>query len=115
MGDNCPRRISVTNKISGYSATEPLTPVKGSSSSVVADRTQSEANAAPTTAVKTADQVTLTSSARTLQRAEETIAKTPVVDTSKVDSVKQRLSAGTYQIDAGRVADKLLQYERGLN
>ncbi len=102
----------MTHKISGYSTTEPVLPVKGSGSSV-ADKSQSDSAAASAPA-QSADQLTLTSSARSLQKAEETIAKTPVVDTAKVESVKQRLSAGTYQIDAARVADKLVQYERGL-
>ena len=104
----------MTNKISGYSTTEPVLPVKSSGSGVVADKTQNESGAAVASSIQSSDQVTLTSSARILQRAEETIAKTPVVNTEKVDSVKQRLATGTYHIDAGRVADKLLQYERGL-
>ncbi len=103
----------MTHKISGYSTTEPVLPVKGSGSSVVADKTQNDA-AAATASANSSDQLTLTSYARTLQKAEETISKTPVVNTEKVASVKQRLSAGTYQVDAGRVADKLLQSERGL-
>lgn len=104
----------MTNKISGYSTTEPVLPVKGAGSGVVADKTPNDAVTPAASSVTTSDQVTLTSSARTLQKAEETIARTPVVNTDKVDSVKQRLAAGTYQIDAGRVADKLLQYERGI-
>jgi negative regulator of flagellin synthesis FlgM len=49
-----------------------------------------------------------------LQKIEEAIAKAPVVDTAKVAAIKQAVSSGTYQIDTGRVADKLLQFERGL-
>jgi negative regulator of flagellin synthesis FlgM len=98
----------VANKISGYETTQPLSPIKGSgSSSVAADKVPSETSAA-------GDHVTLTDSARSLQKIEEAVAKAPVVDAAKVASVKQAVSAGTYTIDAGRIADKLLNFERGL-
>jgi negative regulator of flagellin synthesis FlgM len=105
----------VTDKISAYSTAEPVAPVKGSNSnSVVADKSQGEASAAGANTSQTGDTVTLTSSARSLQKIEEAIAKAPVVDASKVAAVKQAVQSGTYQIDAGRVADKLLQFESGL-
>ena len=105
------------DKITGYKATQPLAPVKGSKGNVpVADPSSSDAAAglAPTAASQGSDHVTLTDSARSLQKIEEAIAKAPVVDTAKVAAIKQAVSSGTYQIDTGRVADKLLQYERGL-
>jgi len=106
--------ISVTHKISAYSPADSVAPVKGSNGNgAVADKSQGEA-AAATAAAQTGDTVTLTSSARTLQKIEETVAKTPVVNSAKVAAVKQAINSGTYQIDAGRVADKLLQFERGL-
>jgi negative regulator of flagellin synthesis FlgM len=101
----------VPDKISGYKATQPLAPIKGNPP--VADKGSSDAFAA-TSAAKSADQVTLTDSARSLQKVEEAVAKAPVVNAAKVASVKQAVSSGTYQIDAGRVADKLLQFESGL-
>ena len=105
----------MTDKISAYSTAEPVAPVKGSNSGgVVADKSQGEAPAAGAAASQTGDTVTLTSSARSLQKIEEAIAKAPVVNASKVAAVKNAVRAGTYQIDAGRVADKLLQFERGL-
>ncbi len=105
----------MTNKISGYSTTEPVVPIKGSNSGgVVADKAQNDPAAAASSNAQATDQVTLTSSARSLQKIEETIAKTPVVDTDKVKSIKQQLDAGTYKVDAGRVAGKLLQFESGL-
>ena len=106
----------MTNKISGYKATQPLAPIKGAKSATpVADQSGSDdAATTASTAAPSADQVTLTDSARSLQKIEEAIAKAPVVDTAKVAAIKQAVSSGTYQIDAGRVADKLLQYERGL-
>jgi negative regulator of flagellin synthesis FlgM len=104
----------VTAKISGISTAEPVAPAKGSgSNSVGADKSQGEGSAAAATA-QNADHVTLTDSARSMQRIEEAVAKAPVVDASKVAAVKQAISSGTYKIDAGRIAGKLLKYERGL-
>jgi negative regulator of flagellin synthesis FlgM len=107
----------VPDKISGYKATQPLAPIKGTKGNTpVADQSSSDAAAGTgsTAAAQGADHVTLTDSARSLQKIEEAIAKAPVVDTAKVAAIKQAVSSGTYQIDTGRVADKLLQFERGL-
>ena len=105
----------MSNKISGYNATDAAAPVKGSSGGVpAADKSQSAAASAAGTAPPAADQVTLTDSARLLQKLGDAVASAPVVDAAKVASVKQALQSGTYKVDAGRVADKLLKFERGL-
>jgi negative regulator of flagellin synthesis FlgM len=104
----------VTEKISGFSAAEPVVPVKGSKGSQSAVDRSKESSQETSSTAQTGDQVTLTSSARSLQKLEETIAKTPVVNSDKVAAVKQSISSGTYQVDAGRTADKLLHFERGL-
>ena len=90
----------MTDKIGGYSTAEPLAPVKGSSSNgVVTDKSQGEVPRAAA-AAQTGDHVTLTDSARSLQKIEEAVAKAPVVDAQKVAAVKQAIGSGTYQIDA---------------
>ncbi len=105
----------MTNKINGYAPTEAVAPVKSSTNgATVADKPQNGASTAATSTTQRADQLTLTTGARSLQKLEETIANTPVVNTSKVAAVKQQLSAGTYQVDSGRVASKLLQFESAL-
>ncbi|HWX37405.1 MAG TPA: flagellar biosynthesis anti-sigma factor FlgM [Steroidobacteraceae bacterium] len=105
----------MSNKITGYAATEPLAPIKGSNAlGAAADKPQGEAVAPAATTGQPGDHVTLTDSARSLQKIEEAVAKAPVVDAAKVASVKQAVQSGTYHIDAGRVADKLLQFESGL-
>ncbi len=105
----------MSNKISGYSPTEPVAPVKSANNGgTVAAKPQNGGPATATTSTQGADQLTLTSSARSLQQIEETLANTPVVNTDKVTAVRQQLSAGTYKIDSGRVASKLLQYESAL-
>lgn len=104
------------NEISGYKATQPPAPVKGSKgkASVADAGSDVSSTTTSTAAAQSADHVTLTDSARSLQKIEEAIAKSPVVDTAKVATIKQAIASGTYQIDTGRVADKLLQFERGL-
>jgi negative regulator of flagellin synthesis FlgM len=102
----------VPGKINGFTTSDPIAPPKGSSSGgVVADKSQSEAN---NVASQTGDHVTLTTSARSLQKLSEAIAQAPVVNTDKVASVKQAVGNGTYQVDSRRVADKMLQFEKGL-
>jgi negative regulator of flagellin synthesis FlgM len=102
----------VTDKISGISTAEPAAPAKGNSGAVT-EKSQGEA-AAPTATAQPKDHVTLTDSARALQKIEEAVAKTPVVNAHKVAAVKQAVSSGTYKVDANRVASKLLKYEHGL-
>jgi negative regulator of flagellin synthesis FlgM len=108
-----PQEISVTDKISGISTAEPVAKPAGSGSGVVTDKSQGEGSAAAASAPPS-DHLTLTNSARSLQKIEEAVAKTPVVNTDKVAAVKHAIHSGAYKIDAGRVAGKLLKYERGL-
>ena len=104
----------MSEKISGISTSEPVAKPTGSGgNAIVADKSQGEGSASPATS-QTGDHVTLTNSARSLQKIEEAVAKTPVVNADKVAAVKQAISSGTYTIDAGRVADKMLKYESGL-
>jgi negative regulator of flagellin synthesis FlgM len=104
----------VPAKISGYSTSEPLAPSKGSSTGgVAADKTPPEA-AATSSGSQTADQVTLTTSARSLQKLSAAVTQAPVVNSAKVAEVKQALANGTYQIDSASIADKMLQFEQGL-
>jgi negative regulator of flagellin synthesis FlgM len=104
----------VTDKISGFSAAEPVLPVKGSSSNAVVTGKQGEPAETNASAAQTGDHLTLTSSARSLQKIEDAIAQTPVVNSSKVAAVKQAISSGTYQVNSSSVADKLLRFESGL-
>jgi negative regulator of flagellin synthesis FlgM len=90
-----------------------VAPLKGTSTGgVAADKSPSDAAATATS--QTGDHVTLTSSARSLQRLSDAIAQVPVVDAAKVASIKNAVSSGTYKIDAASVADKLLHFDSAL-
>jgi negative regulator of flagellin synthesis FlgM len=101
----------MANKIDGFNQTQPL--VTGGKSSSAAGRADSSSQpAAPVS--KASDTVTLTDSARQMQKLEEAVAKAPVTSAEKVQAVKDALARDTFTVDAERVADKLLQFERDL-
>lgn len=61
-----------------------------------------------------ADSVTLTNSARTLQKLSEAIAASPVVDGARVEAVKNQIAQNTYKVDSLKVAAKLLASDQEL-
>lgn len=58
------------------------------------------------------EKVELSSLSSRMQQMEETIASTPVVDSAKVDEIKQAMSAGRFKVDTGKVADGLIESVR---
>lgn len=61
-----------------------------------------------------ADRVTLTDSARQLQRLAEAVAAAPGFDAARVAELKEAVARGDYRPDAQRVADRLIAIEREL-
>jgi len=59
----------------------------------------------------TADTVSLSTDAVQLGKLDNSVVNAPVVDTQRVEQVKQAISDGTYKFDAEKVADKLMQFE----
>ena len=59
----------------------------------------------------TADTVSLSDNAVQLGKLNNSVVDAPVVDTQRVEQVKQAISNGTYEVDATKVADKLMQFE----
>lgn len=60
------------------------------------------------------DTVSLTDGAARLKRLEQTLTSVPVVDQARVAAIKQLVSTGHYEVDAERVAQKLLNFEQAL-
>ena len=58
------------------------------------------------------ERVELSSLSARLQQMEETIANTPVVDSAKVDEIKQAMSEGRFKVDTEKVADGLIDSVR---
>ena len=62
----------------------------------------------------TPDTVTLTDMAAQLHKLEATILAAPIVDTARVEDVKQALRSGHFQINPQRVAEKMMSFEKAL-
>lgn len=61
------------------------------------------------------DTVELTSSAKLLERLEKTLASIPEVDQTRVEAVKAQIENGEYQIDADKIADAMLRFDREID
>lgn len=62
----------------------------------------------------THDTVSLTDTATNLQKLNQTINELPVVDSQRVEAVRQAIANGTYEIDPQRTAEKLIGFETAL-
>lgn len=58
-----------------------------------------------------ADSVSLTDTAARLRMLEGTLSASPEVDSARVADIQRAIADGSYQIDAGKIADKLLDFE----
>jgi negative regulator of flagellin synthesis FlgM len=101
----------MSNKITGYGPTTGV--VTGGTRTGAVERSAGDAPTKSGTA-PAGDSVTLTDSARALQKLSEAVAAAPVVDGAKVESVKNRLAQNTYKVDSLKVAAKLLLSDREL-
>lgn len=61
------------------------------------------------------DTVSITQSGMLMSRLEELVQRTPVVDQERVAAIKDAIASGTYEVDAQRIADRLLKLERELS
>lgn len=55
------------------------------------------------------DQLNISSSAREFQVAMEEVKKQPEIREQKVAELRQQIEAGTYKVDAKKIADKMMQ------
>ena len=90
-----------------------------SNASQARQKAASSSNAAPSpssstqggernSSASTEKNVQLSSQAQTIERLEAKILSSEGVDSAKVEDIKQQLADGSYQIDSGSIADKLL-------
>jgi len=62
----------------------------------------------------TGDTVTVSSAARHMADLQQAVNDVPDIDTNRVAAVQQALGSGHYKIDAGKIADRMIQLEGDL-
>jgi negative regulator of flagellin synthesis FlgM len=60
------------------------------------------------------DTVSLTPTAVLLSQLEELLAAAPPQDADRIAAIKEAVASGTYEVDAERIADKMIRMERDL-
>ena len=61
------------------------------------------------------DAVNLGDGAERLRSLEAAVASAPEVDVERITALKQAIADGSYQIDTGKLAEKLIQLERSFS
>jgi len=60
------------------------------------------------------DRVSLTTTAERIRQTDGN-NKQPMIDTKRVESLREQINNGNYRVNASRVADKLFAFESSLN
>jgi negative regulator of flagellin synthesis FlgM len=104
-----PGDSAVTSKINGLETK----PARIAAAPAVARR-GGESPAPSSAPADSGTDVQLTGTARGLAAIEQSLRAQPAIDETRVAAVKERLQKGSYEVDAQRVADKLLRLDSDL-
>jgi negative regulator of flagellin synthesis FlgM len=101
------------NNITGFPGNQSQRATDGSQVQVA--RSEPTAAQQQTGRPSTMDTVSLTDTAARLRELENSLAKMPVVDSQRVETIQQAIANGSYEMDSGRMAEKMLRFEQDLS
>lgn len=99
------------NDITGLSSSQANSTRARTGEQSNAAKTGSDANAPAQSPSSKGDTVNLSNAAQTLQNVEKKLASAPDVDSERVERLRQEIDSGSYQINAERVAEKMLNFD----
>jgi negative regulator of flagellin synthesis FlgM len=105
--------INISNISNNTSQTHKANEQNQAKSAVSDVRAEDKANQSSSVLLEQ-DSVNLTSSAMRIKSLEAQIARLPIVDTHKVEQIKNSLSEGTFEFNSDRIAEKLINFEKDL-
>ncbi len=94
--------------INGISSQKVVAPTDDSQLKQPVEQQPAKSETGPSS---TADTVSLSDNAVQLGKIDNTVIAAPVVDTQRVEQIKQAIENGSYEVDAKKIADKLTQFE----
>ena len=100
------------NNITGFPGNQSQRATEGAQVQVA--RSEPTAAQQQTGRPSTVDTVSLTDTAARLRKLENSLAELPVVDSQRVENIQKSIENGEYKVDAKRVAQKMLGFEREL-
>lgn len=80
-------------------------------SSSVKSRNESKQSSQGEDSSSAADRITLTNTASRLKDIEQQLSSSSSIDNARVSEVQSAISNGDYNVDADRIADKMLAFE----
>ena len=83
--------------------------------SSVKGRNEAKQDSQSATSSAEGDRVTLTNTASRLQNIEQQLSNASSIDNARVAEVQSAISNGDYNVDADRIADKMLAFEDFMN
>ena len=101
------------NNVTGFPGNQPQRAQEGSQ--VEVNRSEPEAEKQETGRPSTVDTVSLTDTSERLRNLENTLAALPVVDTQRVEAIQQAIADGSFEINADKIAEKMLQFDIDLS
>ena len=73
------------------------------------------ANKAPVKSAEKTDSVAITAMAQGIKKTLESSSSDTIVDVERVAAVKKALADGSYQINAEKIAEKMIQHEKSMS